>query len=361
MSYMHTYPYTAGNAESGDDEEMQGRILSVYEYNEILRSRSDIFVVDNDVFLKKTELCCCIIAGIIGLLLFNAEQTMRVATDMIDPYALAGSREQGVIRILKDPVQLTREIPPKVVDRPVRLAPRQPTAGATTRSVDGRTGGGNYAARIMKKGVLGHLSNFVFGRDVHGDLFGKGGRPADNMDAFLVGKNRIGKGSSSAAGRMGPAVIGFGNGISGGFGGGNEGGSGDIEGLMSADYVALQIKEPGREGGRRLTVDMQPNTTIRIGGRNKNSISRVVQQNLVSLRYAYNMRLREKPGLKGKVTIRFAIDEFGRVIFCEVVGSTMYDRDFENSVVSKIKTWVFDKIDMPGDVTEVEYPFVFSM
>jgi TonB family protein len=87
---------------------------------------------------------------------------------------------------------------------------------------------------------------------------------------------------------------------------------------------------------------------------------RVVMQNLAALRYAYNKRLREKPGLNGKVTVKFAIDEFGKVIFCEAVESTIGDPVFEEVVVSKIKRWVFEKIDKPGDVTEVIYPFVFS-
>jgi hypothetical protein len=87
---------------------------------------------------------------------------------------------------------------------------------------------------------------------------------------------------------------------------------------------------------------------------------RVVMQNLAALRYAYNKRLREKPGLKGKITCKFAIDEFGKVIFCEVVNSDMDDSTLEKDIVDKIKRWVFEKIDKPGDVTEVVYPFAFS-
>ena len=87
---------------------------------------------------------------------------------------------------------------------------------------------------------------------------------------------------------------------------------------------------------------------------------RVVMQNLAALRYAYNKRLREKPGLKGKITVKFAIDEFGKVIFCQVVETTMGDPELETTVAAKIRLWVFEKIDKPGDVTEVVYPFVFS-
>jgi TonB family protein len=83
-------------------------------------------------------------------------------------------------------------------------------------------------------------------------------------------------------------------------------------------------------------------------------------QNLAALRYAYNKRLREKPGLGGKITVKFAIDEFGTVIFCQIVDTNMGDPTLEQEVVSKIKRWAFGKIDKPGDVTEVIYPFAFT-
>jgi TonB family protein len=111
---------------------------------------------------------------------------------------------------------------------------------------------------------------------------------------------------------------------------------------------SLQISAPEFTKGGALT-----------GGRSRASIMRVVMQNLAALRYAYNQRLREKPGLKGKITVKFAIDEFGKIIFCQVVSSTMDDPSLEETVTAKIKRWVFEKIDKPGDVTEVVYPFVF--
>jgi len=81
---------------------------------------------------------------------------------------------------------------------------------------------------------------------------------------------------------------------------------------------------------------------------------------MASLQYAYNQRLKDNPGMQGRITIKWAIDEFGNVIFCKLIGSTIGDEGFEQTVVDKIKRWAFGKIDIPGDVTEVEYPFVFT-
>jgi TonB family protein len=96
------------------------------------------------------------------------------------------------------------------------------------------------------------------------------------------------------------------------------------------------------------------------GARSRTHIQRVIMHNFTVLRYAYNKRLRKKPGLAGKITVKFAIDEFGKVIFARIVESTMSDSELESTVVARVKSWDFDMLDKEGDVTEVTYPFVFS-
>jgi TonB family protein len=96
------------------------------------------------------------------------------------------------------------------------------------------------------------------------------------------------------------------------------------------------------------------------GGRSKASIMKVVMENINKLKNAYNQRLREERGLKGKITIKFAINEFGNVIYCIVYESTINDKELENKFVDIIRNWKFKKILKPGDITEVVYPFVLS-
>jgi hypothetical protein len=43
-----------------------------------------------------------------------------------------------------------------------------------------------------------------------------------------------------------------------------------------------------------------------------------------------------------------------------MTGSTIFDPSLEAEVVTKIRAWVFEKIDKPGDMTEVVYPVAFS-
>ncbi len=94
--------------------------------------------------------------------------------------------------------------------------------------------------------------------------------------------------------------------------------------------------------------------------RSKSSIMSIVMLNLKYLRYAYNKRLQERPGIKGKITVKFAIDEFGKTIYSSIVGSTIDDKVLEKNVRDYVKSWEFCPINNNGDITEVVYPFVFS-
>ena len=99
---------------------------------------------------------------------------------------------------------------------------------------------------------------------------------------------------------------------------------------------------------------------VLIGGRSKEQIMKVIMENFGEMRYQYNKRLQSEPELHGKIKTKFAVDENGKVIFCEIIESDLGDPYFEAKVTSMIKKWKFEKIDKPGDVTEVIYPFIFS-
>jgi TonB family protein len=214
----------------------------------------------------------------------------------------------------------------------------------------------------MKTGILQCMNNGMISSLLSstGDICAKGGY-SDKIDAILSGAGGLKTGGASSAGRRGAAGIGNGNGYGSGYGGGSgqESVNEMLNNLMAPGSGTLVLKK--HTGKIELSLSNPSVLHPLIGGRSRASIMLVVQQNLQALRYAYNKRLQEKPGLKGKIMIRFAIDEFGKVIFCDIAGSSLPDRGLEQTVVSQIRSWVFDKIDKPGDVTEVEYPFVFSL
>jgi len=95
-------------------------------------------------------------------------------------------------------------------------------------------------------------------------------------------------------------------------------------------------------------------------GRSKKSIMCIVYPNLKQMRNKYNKYLRDDGYFRGKITVKFAINEFGKVIFAEIAENTTNRKDFAEEELNLVKSWQFQKIYNPGDVTEVIYPFIFS-
>ena len=357
MSYSSAYSLYAGKGFGWDDEEPCGRLLTQSEYTVKLRNRSDIFTIEKNTFLSKAEAFCLSAAFIIGLWLPSVE----IMTISCGPGSFGCNLKKHTpapgVNVITEPIDIKKHYA-KIVDRPKKLK-RSRLKRSMTSGPGGRrgTGGGNYRSRVLNKGVLGLVHGIVSGSKIYGDIFGKGGY-MDNIDAIISGTGGLKKGSDGGAGRKDERGIGFGPGFGGGFGPGSGDVDGYLDNLMVPESDALVLKKhmPVKRG-----LLIQTGTGITTGGRSRSSIARVVQQNMAALRYAYNRRLREKPGLNGNIRVRFAIDEFGKVIFCDVIGSTMDDATFKKLIAAKIKLWVFEKIDKPGDVTEVIYPFVFSI
>jgi TonB family protein len=348
--------------DDDDDDDVPGRILSDQEYSEALKNRNDIFVIDKDNRLKVIETVCLVFGVFFGVWLSTIE-IMKVDSDFYEKMPEERTaklvKTSEVEQSLEDARKKQKEEEEQRKQQDIQTEKKKLTPSKYKGAGGTSGGGGDPRARVTRKGVLGIISGKVTGKYVAGaDIFGKGGF-ATGIDAILSGVGGLAGGGGGGAGRKGEAGIGYGVGYGSGFGGGSGGVDDLIGSLMGGgDEGSLALKKRG--GELKVSAPQFVSGGSLTGGRSKASIMRVVMQNLAALRYAYNKRLREKPGLQGKVTVKFAIDEFGKVIFCEVVQSTMGDPNFEEIVVSKIKRWVFEKIDKPGDVTEVVYPFVFT-
>ncbi len=229
----------------------------------------------------------------------------------------------------------------QAVDMPEGVSPAsQPahrfTAGLKTAKARGAADAGASGSNTASSGVLGIISGEIKGKSV----------------------------AAGGSGRRGAAGIGYGAGYGSGFGGGASASS--VDDILSGVGCLKAQKAPAGERRAEASARLQLSEPKFVkggaltGARSKASVMKVVMQNLASLRYAYNKRLHDKPGLQGKITVRFAMDEFGKIVLCEVVETTMNDPELEKIIVAKIKLWVFEKIDKPGDITEVVYPFVFS-
>lgn len=77
------------------------------------------------------------------------------------------------------------------------------------------------------------------------------------------------------------------------------------------------------------------------GVRTRADIRRVVMQNSYALRQAYISRRREISDLNGTVTVKFSIDQSGKVVATELVSSTLNDSSLENTVLARVKGFDF--------------------
>lgn len=357
--------------DEDEENEGPGRILTVEELIVRLRGRTDIFGVDRNNRLRNTEIIMMCIAAAAGML-FSSIRTSKINTDF---YQHDPNLNDGTITVKTDFIdrQSLNKNEPKIpsvansdAHRPLKRAKNVVNSKGPAK---GGSGIGSIYSRIAKTELFTLLSRNALGKDVaDGEIFGKNGF-AKGMDVILAGShNGLKPGGRTSSGRRnyeGIGCPGSGAGPSGVGGSGVQGIDDLMDQLMPADNVPVSLRPP-KTGPPDRTIQihekgagLESNGNI-IGGRNKAEITRVVMQNIGALRYAYNRCLREKPGIKGKITIRFAIDEFGNVIHCEVVSSSIIDDELESTVTAKILRWKFDRIDKPGDITEVVYPFVFS-
>jgi len=338
--------------DDDDDDEEPGRILTDAEYAELAKSRPDVFYVEKTNRTRNIQIVCVIIATALCIYL-GTRTVMEVATDFFEKLP-----EERTAKLVKaEEVAATLEKKKEEEKKEDMKSDQKKLKPTKSQGVSANQGGGDPRARVTQMGVLGIVSGQIKGKSVaSADIFGKGGFATD-IDAILSGVGGLKSGGDGGVGRKGVAGIGYGSGYGSGFGGGGGGIDDLLGGLMGGGGGSLDLKKRGEL--KVSSPDFLKGGAL-TGGRSRASIQRVVMQNMAALRYAYNRRLRDKPGLNGKITVKFAIDEFGKVIFAQVVESTMADSELERTVVDRVKSWNFDKIDKPGDVTEVVYPFVFS-
>ncbi|MFP4163850.1 MAG: TonB family protein [Chitinispirillaceae bacterium] len=340
------------NDEDEDEDEEPGRVLTDAEYAQMLKQRGDIFQMDKSKSLRNIEIIALLIAIGIGIWL-STMKIVTVATDFFEKLP-----EERSAKLVKEDVEATLEKKEEKKEEEEVETDKKKLKPNKSKGKGGMTGGGgDPRARVTKKGVLGIVSGQVKGKSVaSADVFGKGGFASD-IDAVLSGVGGLKSGGDGGTGRKGAAGIGYGKGVGSGFGGSGGGIDDLVGGLMGGGGGNLNLKKRGKL--KVSSPDFLKGGAL-TGGRSRASINRVIMQNIAALRYAYNKRLREKPGLNGKVTVKFAIDEFGKVMVANVVNSTVNDSQLEKTVIRRLKSWAFGKIDKPGDVTEVVYPFVFS-
>lgn len=346
---------TAIQQPISDEDEEEGVLLTHEEYVKALNQRSDLFTVEKDKRLSFIMPFALLLGIFTGISLLKLE-IVYVPEDFLP------GPSKTVNVTLVDPDVIKKDTPketPKEKIETEKVSIKKTTQPKNTkRSTPKSKGGGDPRQRVLKSGVFASMSKQITAETIaNADAFARGGH-AKGIDALIAGKKGLKKGGSSNYGkRQEGAGVGFGPGSGSKFGGGHgEGISLKADrGVNPSRHKPLKRKKIGR-----IKPPKARGAGAAVGSRSKADIMRTVRANLASLKYAYNKRLKANPGMGGKVTVKWAIDEFGNVLHCRIVSSKINDPVFEKEIIRKIKAWSFGRIKIPGDVTEVTYPFVFT-
>jgi len=335
--------------DEGEEGLRQQRVASEQVVAARVAGRPDVLSCDRERLTRLLLVICLGIGLVTGLWLRGLEFAAVVAEAWRDT-------ERPVMqgRVVGEIDRPDRPRPQ--VNQPVRRAMNQPAAHR--QQTPGSRQVGSSRDRARTKGLLRYVSAQVGPGETTNEALRSVGRIAEGIDRILHGPRTFastgagGIGRRRDAGRIGFDVA------------GDDGGSSvdDLfRNLTQPDHGASVL--PARHRPARQIADADPLSTgvsYQPGGRTRHSIMKVVQQNITGLRYLYTTWLRGQPGLKGKITVRLAIDEFGKVVSVTVMDSTLPDPALEAAIVGQIRAWRFDRIDKPGDITEVIHPFVFS-
>lgn len=350
-------------ADMDDGEEQEyGRIIPLGEFIERLKARADIFTMDKESRLSKMEAACIALAFAAGLMLVTREA-------LPPPQMIPPSTQRPIetpITAAQTPVVVkgkTYTIVPRVFLEKRTL--KKPSAHALSRLASSASHGvGSPTARIARMKAFAMIARRLSGKTASGVDGGTAISGIDKgMQAVLLGTMPLKQGGQSWSGRRTVEGIGTSPGFDhSGFSKGYGDGSGDpLADLMAADAAPLDLHQRHHASLASIDRQVQQLSGVLTGGRSKSSIKQTVMENIGSIRYAYNKWLRQHPDAAGKITVKFAIDEFGNVIFCDVLTATLQGSELSDQVISIVKTWNFGKIDKPGDITEAVYPLVFSM
>ncbi|HUI91359.1 MAG TPA: AgmX/PglI C-terminal domain-containing protein [Chitinivibrionales bacterium] len=349
-----------------DDEEQEpepGRIIPLKDFLEKLKGRKDIFTIDKESRLSRIETACLALAFITGAV-FATIHVVRVPPDFIGPAFKTG--DQGTVIVSPQVVELTpTSYFTSMPKPPAKIKVLKPT-GKYYGNGQPHGGVGSPASRIARMKAFWMKANRLIGVASTGVDQGGASTGIDKgIDVCLVGKRPLKNGGGPGTGRRLEPGIGVGTGIgpSGVQPGVGTGLDDPLANLLAPDGAPLDPKPRQHDNAldRINKAANEINHAILTGGRTKSSILHTVQENLITIRYAYNKWLRQHPNTAGKITVKFAIDEFGNVIFCDVLTATLQGSDLSDQVIAIVKKWNFGKIDKPGDITEAVYPLVFSM
>ena len=221
-----------------------------------------------------------------------------------------------------------------------------PTTGEPTATAEGRARIAQEAAAQAEAMLLGALGD---GDGALGDVL-RGGAVTGNAADVLAQASGVGVATKSEAGTLRTRS---------GGGSGEQAGLGSLKKSKTAGTAAGEGKAV-EERQVRGNVGMQAGGDIGGSGEfDAATVQRQIKQRLKSITRCYESELRKNPGLAGKVTVTFTIQERGNVTDARPSENTTGSSAVADCLTRTISRFRFNPGPEGGSVT-FRYPFVFQ-
>jgi TonB family protein len=269
-------------------------------------------------------------------LVLEPQKEKKSTQDMLKKMRESVEKKQEAMKEKEPPPDKNKVVIPQVTEK---VRPKKTEAQKQaevkqkfTKLFSGASGASGAAGSILGGGGGGSLSGTL------SNVIGTAG--AGSATAGLAGFGIRGGGPLTGGG-MGTSRGIAGIGTSGRLGGGGMGyGSG----------VGI--------GGRKDRNLIGFSTPVVMGALPREVIQKVINENKQQIRYCYEVELQRKQDLEGKVGVKWIIAATGMVAKVLITESSLKNKNVEECIMAKIRTWKFPA-PAGGGIVEVNYPFVF--
>lgn len=299
-----------------------------------------------------TQMSIMLFILIVGLLIepFFMGQPEEVVVIVPPPQIQKAPKSPPVtVKASETKVNPRKKVAHKRVESKVRHAPKRLVT--KTRSPRKENAPVRTKVRVENVGALGVLGgarngskrsagfNYNAQNDSSATSWsGSGSGGAGGLERAVHGKGLV----ASAAGNGGQVEAGGGYGTRGKAGGGRPG-----YGSMNMGGTAAAYFEPVQE------------EALVTGGLDKDQIAAVINRHIGEVIYCYEKGLQVKPGLSGRVAVKFVINGSGIVSTAGLASSSLHSAQVEGCILNRLRTWRFPK-PVGGVNVKVTYPFVLK-
>ena len=302
------------------------------------------------MYTAYTQLGAMLFVLIVGLLiepLFMNKPEETIVT--VIPQEFVPKKESVTVKAAEKKINPVKKVANKRVESKVKQVSKILTAKVkSTRKENAPL---RTKIKVENVGVLGALGGMKSGsknsagfnmkalNDSRGTSWnGAGSGGVGGMERAAGGKGLV----ASAMGSGGPIQGGGGYGTRGRAGGGRPG-----YGNMGMGGTAAAYFEPVQE------------EALVEGGLDKDQIAAVINRHIGEVLYCYEKGLQVKPGLSGRVGVKFVINGAGRVSTAGVSSSSLRNSQVEGCIIGRLRGWQFPK-PVGGVNVKVQYPFLLK-